>query len=106
MSSIADSRLGRKNLLEEGRSSGATVPASIAALLATSVALAIYLPHALVLPAMALASVLFASACGLAGWLSSGRTKSRALTAAGVFAIAAIAAAVIGDPDQVAIWLK
>lgn len=79
---------------------------SIAVVLASAIAIVATLPGNVVLPAIALASAIFASVIGLVAWRGSESIRSGALTSAGIFALVAIGAAMLGDPDQVALYLK
>ena len=106
MSSITQSRTPRDNAIAHVSSGSGAVLGSIAVLLAASLAIAFSLPHGLVLPALALAATILAGVGGVAAWAGRGAFRASALTCAGIFALAAIAAAMLGDPDQVALFLK
>ncbi len=67
---------------------------------------AVTLPSPLVLPALSLAATAAATVCAAVVWSSGAALKTRYLTSAGIFAIVAMAAAMLGDPDQVALFLK
>jgi hypothetical protein len=75
-------------------------------LLASIGFLTLKLPSDVVLPALAMMSTIFALLAGLVAWRAQGRVKSCAELAAGIFAFAAAAACVLGDPDQLALFLK
>ena len=68
--------------------------------------LSLKLPFLVVLPALALIATLFASVAGVVAWTSSGRLKGNAEFAAGIFALTAVAASILGDPDQAVLFLK
>jgi hypothetical protein len=72
---------------------------SLAALLGC----ALWGPAALILPTFAIVAAGLAAVAGIAHWFSTGRRRSGLLMAAGVFACAAAAAAILGDADQVAL---
>lgn len=90
-----------------GVSSGSTpVLGSIAVVLGVSLAIVASTPPALALPAIALAAAALAILAGLTAWLSNASWKPSALTCAGIFALVAMGACILGDPDQVALALK
>ena len=93
-------------MLAQVSSGSGVVVGSIAILLAALLSVVFIAPPALILPVMTLAATGASGLAGLAAWLSQGANRARALASAGIFALAAIASAVIGDPDQVAIFLK
>lgn len=75
-------------------------------LLASIGLLALKLPYGVVLPALAMISTAFAMVAGLVAWRAQGRMRSSAELGAGIFAFAAVAACILGDPDQAALFLK
>ena len=79
---------------------------AIAILLATAAACVATLTGALVLPALALAATAYATVAGLAAWQGPRSLRPAFLTSAGIFALAAMGAGVICDPDQVALLVK
>lgn len=88
-------------------SAGSTaVLGSIAVVLASAIAVVATLPGHVVLPAVALASSVFAALAGLVAWRGNISVRPGALTSAGIFALVAIGAGILGDPDQVALYLK
>jgi len=68
--------------------------------------LSLKLPFVVVLPALGLVATLFASVAGVVAWSARGRLKVNAELAAGIFAFAAVAASILGNPDQAALFLK
>ena len=106
MSSFMHSRRRQPDVIAQVSIGSSVVPGSIAILLAALLTVVFIAPPALILPVMALAATGASGLAGLAAWLSQGANRARALTSAGIFALAAIASTIIGDPDQVAIFLK
>jgi len=106
MSSILQSREARPNVLSQVSSGSGAVLAPIAIVLTTAVAAALALPHGVFLPAVALAITIVAAVTGSIAWFSNGKMRANWLTATGIFALAAVAASMLGDPDQVALFLK
>lgn len=58
-------------------------------------------PGALALPLLAGKAAILSAATGLVAWMCGPDGRSRWLPAAGVFALAAITASIIGDPSAV-----
>jgi hypothetical protein len=106
MATIMQSREARHNILFEVSSGSGAVLAPIAIVLTLAVGAAVALPHGLFLPAIALAVTIVAAVTGAIGWFSAGKVRANWLTATGIFALAAVAASMLGDPDQVALFLK
>lgn len=104
--SITQSRPVRDNPLSHVSSGSGAVLGSIAVLLAIAVTAALALPHLLVLPSIALAATSICFVTGAATLLGSGQFRESALTCTGIFALVGIAASMLGDPDQVALFLK
>mgnify|MGYP003346647329 CR=1 FL=1 len=103
MSILVHSPVGRSSY---GEADGAAVTTALYLVAATAAALLIATPVALFFPALALATTLFATATGIMAWLGAGRRRSQALAMASVFAFAAGASAIIGDPMRVAQLIK
>lgn len=82
------------------------VLASVGVLLATALVLASTMQLSLVLPALALASTVLAMIIGGIGYTRNDRFTDHARLSAGVFAFAAVAACIIGSPDQVALLFQ
>jgi len=80
--------------------------ASVAALVLTALVFALTMRLPLVLPALALASTVFAMVMGGIGYTRTDRFADSAKISAGVFAFAAVAACIIGSPDQVALLFQ
>ncbi len=80
------------------------IPAALLLILTSTLFLTA--PSALVLPAVSLIATFAVLVCGIAAWFGGPALQTQSLTAAGIFAFAAVAAAIIGDPDQVAHFLK
>jgi len=80
--------------------------ASVAVLIFTAIILALTMRLPLVLPALALASTVFAMVMGGIGYTRTDRFSDSAKLSAGVFAFAAVAACIIGSPDQVALLFQ
>ena len=82
------------------------VLASVGVLLAIALVLASTMQLSLVLPALALASTVLSMIIGGIGYTRNDRFTEHARLSAGVFAFAAVAACIIGSPDQVALLLQ
>ena len=80
--------------------------ASGAVLSFTAIILALTMRLPLVLPALALASTVCAMITGAIGYTRNDRFSDSAKVSAGVFAFAAVAACIIGSPDQVALLFQ
>ena len=106
MSSFTHPQGGQSSFIAKGPGSIVVIAGSLAVLLAGLIASTVIAPSILVMPVMSLAATVVASLAGLAAWLGQPSTREKALLIAGIFALAAIAAAIIGDPDQVALLLK
>jgi hypothetical protein len=106
MSSYSTSREGTTFQPKQPGSDDLALLGAPLVLLASIGLLALKLPSGVVLPALAMISTLFALVSGLFAWRAQGRVKSGAELAAGIFAFAAVAACILGDPDQAALFLK
>jgi hypothetical protein len=80
--------------------------ASIAVLTVTALVLAATMKLPLVLPALALASTVYAMVMGGIGYTRDDHFAQPARLSAGVFAFAAVAASILGSPDQVALLFQ
>lgn len=98
-------KLGHGPLAEIPTGSPAVLGA-IAILLATAAACVATVAGALVLPAVALAATAYAAIAGLVAWQGPLKLRPAFLTSAGIFALAAMGAGMLGDPDQVALLVK
>lgn len=106
MTAITRSHTTHLDLRHDATGDAVTVPMSFAVLLAAAIGAVVWAPPALVLPALALVATVLATITGAAGWLIAGRGRAGLLTSAGVFALAAGAAAMLGDPDKVALLAR
>jgi len=106
MSSYSTSREGSTFHPKQPGSDDMVLLGAPLVLLASIGMLALKLPSGVVLPALAMTSTLFALVSGLVAWRAQGRVKSGAELAAGIFAFAAVAACILGNPDQAALFLK
>jgi hypothetical protein len=106
MSSYSTSREGSTFHPKQPGSDDLVLLGAPLVLLASIGMLALKLPSGVVLPALAMTSTLFALVSGLVAWRAQGRVKSGAELAAGIFAFAAVAACILGNPDQAALFLK
>lgn len=106
MSSYSTSREGSTFHPKQPGSDDMVLLGAPLVLLASIGMLALKLPSGVVLPALAMTSTLFALVSGLVAWRAEGRVKSSAELAAGIFAFAAVAACILGNPDQAALFLK
>lgn len=82
------------------------VLASVGVLLVSALVLASTTKLPLVLPALALTSTVLAMIMGGIGYTRNDRFTDSARLSAGVFAFAAVAACIIGSPDQVALLFQ
>lgn len=82
------------------------VLASVVLILTSVLAIGYTVPPELLLPALALVATALASIAGVTASVTNGNIRDSALTCAGIFALAAIAAAITGDADQVALLVK
>ena len=82
------------------------VLASVGVLLVSALVLASTTKLPLVLPALALTSTVLAMIMGGIGYTRNDRFTESARLSAGVFAFAAVAACIIGSPDQVALLFQ
>jgi len=106
MSSYSTSREGTTFQPKQPGSDDIALLGAPLVLLASIGMLALKLPPGVVLPALAMMSTLFALVSGVVAWRAQGRVKSGGELAAGIFAFAAVAACILGDPDQAALFLK
>lgn len=106
MSSYSTSREGSTFHPKQPGSDDMVLLGAPLVLLASIGMLALKLPSGVVLPALAMTSTLFALVSGLVAWRAQGRVKSGAELAAGIFAFAAVASCILGNPDQAALFLK
>lgn len=82
------------------------VLASVGVLLVSALVLVSTTKLPLVLPALALTSTVLAMIMGGIGYTRNDRFTDSARLSAGVFAFAAVAACIIGSPDQVALLFQ
>ncbi len=106
MSPYSNSRSHQRLTVMSAPDASTVALASLAAFLFTAVILASSMRQPLVFPALALVSTVYAMIMGGIGYTRTDRIAETARISAGVFAFAAVAACIVGSPDQVALLFQ
>lgn len=96
----------RPKFLPFATDASGAVRSAIAILVVTTVVIVMLAPISLVLPTLAFVAAACATASGIIGWLSDEPRRQQAFLIASAFAFAAAAAAMLGDPDQIARFMR